>query len=204
MAEAGLKTAKLQIEELQEKLRREASAEKLRLKKPHLLTPGSKKKKNRRSRERLIVARSEREVVEQECNLSLVPVPPFPDLAAEGLADAQEDGVASCRLCAPARWVSGMLSAFSTGNLHNSDRPAKRYDPPGKWTEGDEIEYLAVDLINGEKTMKWVRGTVSAVRSRVVRDVARRELRVTYYTNSHHQETTYWMVPSDLRLRASR
>jgi hypothetical protein len=97
--------------------------------------------------------------------------------------------------------VSGLLRVFSAGNLHDArvSRP-----PLCKWTEGDDIEYLAVDVVKGERQMKWVRGRVTAVRSRVVRDVERRELRVTYYTNKHHQETTYWMVPSDLRLRVPR
>jgi hypothetical protein len=70
--------------------------------------------------------------------------------------------------------------------------------------EGDAIEYLVCDVVSGAKCMKWVPGTVAAVRSRVVRDAARRELRVTYYTNKAHQEMTYWMDVSDLRLRVPR
>lgn len=242
--EQDLETAKLQIQELELKLALEAkqaaAAKSLSLtpKKTHapppkahlLISPGMKKKKNRRSRERLILSASVREQVNIEMQKAEAPplVSLVDEAAAAGRAEeatsSEEDGwQLACgaarelddhgsgqrRFCAPGRWVHGLLRALSTGQLHDarSDGAAAQRGGDGgtgKWTEGDDIEYLAVDVVKGEKTMKWVRGRVAAVRSRVVRDAARRELRVTYYSNSRHQETTYWMVPSDLRLRVPR
>jgi hypothetical protein len=119
------------------------------------------------------------------------------------------------KFCGPGKWFFGLMRAISTGNLTCegvSGRRAladrSRYDEriaTGQWQEGDDIEYLQIDVVNGEKVHKWVRGQVCAVRWREVRDAPRRELRVTYYANNkRHLETTYWMVPSDLRLRVPR
>lgn len=210
-AEAGLLTAKLQIQNLEDKLSFETSAEKMRSKKSHLIT-GLKKKKNRRSRERLMVApgfkaRNDargteltKRVDEANAQNAKEALGVAVDTAAyQHLMDGQIS-----QPCRPGRWIFNLLSKLSIGNLCDvrAPRPAPR--PPGEWMEGDEIEYLAVDVVKGEKQMSWVRARVVAVRSRMVRDAVRRELRVTYYTNKHHQETTYWMVPSDLRLRVPR
>merc|ERR1719421_135719 len=92
------------------------------------------------------------------------------------------------------------------GDLPTASFAPQRPDPtlPGKWREGDTIEYLMKDVVKGEKSVQWVPGKVVAVRSRVVRDLERREFRISYHNANRHQETTYWMPHSDLRLRAPR
>jgi hypothetical protein len=154
----------------------------------------------------LISSSSQRELITVATQQEIKPTPlqSLVDEAAAIRSAEPEEGPKP--LCAPARWVTGLLRAFSTGRLHgvHSAGPADRLDTAGTWQEGHDIEYLAVDVVNGAKQMKWMHARVVAVRTRVVRDVARTELRVTYYTNSFHQETTWWMDTSDLRLRAPR
>jgi hypothetical protein len=96
------------------------------------------------------------------------------------------------------------LPLEGSANLPTASFAPQRPELPGKWREGDNIEYLVKDVVKGEKSVQWVPAKVVAVRSRIVRDVERREFRLTYTNSNKHQETTYWMPHSDLRLRVPR
>jgi hypothetical protein len=116
-----------------------------------------------------------------------------------------------CRPCCnnPAQQASAVKTTIYMPTEYPADLPAasftyapQRPEVPGKWREGDAIEYLMKDVVKGEKCVQWVPGKVVAVRSRLVRDQERKEFRVAYTNLNRHQETTYWMAHSDLRLRA--
>jgi hypothetical protein len=116
-----------------------------------------------------------------------------------------------CRPCYnnPAQQTSAVNTTIYMPTDYAGDLPAASFAPqrpeaPGKWREGDTIEYLMKDVVKGEKCVQWVPAKVVAVRSRIVRDVERREFRIAYLNTNRHQETTYWMPHCDLRLRVPR
>jgi hypothetical protein len=236
VAEAGLLSAKLQIQQL-EQIAKEASADKKSKKTQK--TPGlNKRKKHQRSRERLIVtpaardpppttpreasardgttdrkARGSLAASRQSVNRDISTDRQGTETAvAQFAVEDQHSMVAEKKVCGPGGWFFGFFRSISRGTFcdavsgrHSVERSAtQNITQRDLWQEGDDVEYLAIDVVHGEKSMKWVRARVAAVRTRIVRDMPRRELRVTYYANKRHQETTYWMVPSDLRLRVPR
>jgi hypothetical protein len=116
-----------------------------------------------------------------------------------------------CRPCFnnPAQQSSAVHTTIYMPADYSADLPTASFAPqraqvPGKWREGDAIEYLVKDVVKGQQAVQWVPAKVVATRSRVVRDVERREFRVSYTNKHRHEETTYWMPHSDLRLRCPR